>query len=287
MKLVVTGGTGRIGEFVVRELLHPSDGSAGHQVNVVSRSGGTMQPGVQSILADLQDLGQTVGALAGADVVIQLAAITRKRGVAVNEVIFRGSVLADLNVHEAAWRLGIRRVISTSSVSALGWDFMDHPFLPDYLPIDEDHPFRPQDAYGLAKEVGESIARSYTAKSGMVTVAIRPPAVLLPEQMEQLGKQGGAPTPALNTFSYVDVRDLAVAYRLAAERPLTGHQALYVVADDSRVAEPLSDLLPRLYPPVSEMAQALTGTQNAVSNARARHVLGWAPTRTWRQADAS
>jgi nucleoside-diphosphate-sugar epimerase len=282
MKVVVTGGTGRIGAYVVRELLSPSDGGVGHAVTVVSRSGGTVPEGAQSVLADLQDLGQTVGALAGADVVIQLAAITRKRGVATNEVIFRGSVLAEFNVHEAAWRLGIRKVISTSSVSALGWDFMERPFLPDYLPIDEAHPFRPQDAYGLAKEVGESIARSYTAKCGMTTVALRPPWVLMPEQLEQLRQNGGAPASELNTYSYVDVRDLAVAYRRAVELPLEGHHAIFVVADDPRVAEPLADLLPRLHPPIGDRARDLTGARGAIDTVRAREMLGWEPRHRWR-----
>jgi UDP-glucose 4-epimerase len=36
--------------------------------------------------------------------------------------------------------------------------------VPDYLPIDEDHPLKPEDVYGLSKEIGETIARSYARK---------------------------------------------------------------------------------------------------------------------------
>src|SRR4051812_36781987 len=82
MRIVVIGGTGRIGEFVVRELLNPSDGGPWHTVTVVSRAGGTPIPGAQYALADVLDLGQTIGAVAGADAIIQLAAVTRRRGVA-------------------------------------------------------------------------------------------------------------------------------------------------------------------------------------------------------------
>src|SRR2546421_26048 len=110
MRVAVTGGVGKLGQWVVRELRDASEGREPH------------------------------------------------------EVTFRTNVMGSFNVHEAAWRLGIRRVASVSSEAVLGWDYREREFAPDYLPIDESHPVRPQDAYGLSKEVGESIARSYTAK---------------------------------------------------------------------------------------------------------------------------
>jgi nucleoside-diphosphate-sugar epimerase len=284
MKLAVTGGSGKLGQWVVRELVDAADDRVPHEVTVFDLVTGPPLEGVRYLVGDVQDLGQVVGAMAGADAVIHLAAYPRP-GLVTDEVTFRTNVMGTFNVHEAAWRLGIRRVVSTSSVAPLGFDFREREFLPDYLPFDEDHPLRPQDPYGLSKEVGEAIARSYTARCGMVTVVLRPPGLMTPEQMAEIRRDGGRPVTRFALYSYVDLRDLARAYRLAVERPLDGCHVLFVAADDSGVAEPLADLYPRLLPSLGDRARDLTGSRPSVSNARAKAVLGWQPRYTWRQAE--
>ena len=294
MKVVVTGGCGKIGRRVVRELLDGSDGRVPHEVTVFDLDArqeqrrhreSTAQESVRYLFGDIQDLGQVVGALAGADAVIHLAAI-HKDGIAPNDVTFRVNVIGTFNVHEAARLTGVPRVVSTSSESVLGWDYRDREFAPKYLPIDEDHPVRPQDAYGLSKEVGESIARSYTEKCGLETVALRPPWVISPEELDQLARDGGRKPSRFILFNYIDVRDLAIAYRLAIERPISGCAVLFTAADDSCVAEPLNLLLPRLSPSIGDLARDLTGSRPSVSNARAKKLLGWSPQRSWRRVRA-
>ena len=85
-------------------------------------------------------------------------------------------------------------------------------------------------------------------------------------------------------YSYIDARDLAVAYRLALERPIPDPTVLFIVADDSTVAEPLCELLPRLEPRIGDKARDLTGTRSVFSNERAKEVLGWRPAHTWRSS---
>ncbi len=281
MKVVVTGGMGKIGRWLVEELTAERPSKRAHEVTVFDRVPGPEQGPVRYIGGDVQDLGQVVGALAGVDAVIHLAAVHRD-GIAPNDVTFRTNVLGTFNVHEAAWRLGIRRVVSTSSASVLGWDYRERDFLPQYLPIDEDHPVSPQDAYGLSKQVGEDIARSYTNKCGLETVVLRPPGVVSPEQLDEMRANGGRAPSRFVLCSYVDIRDLAYAYRLAVERPLSGCTVLFIAADDSTVPEPLSTVLPRLLPGLGDMAAGLTGTQSAVSTARARSILEWQPQYSWR-----
>jgi nucleoside-diphosphate-sugar epimerase len=287
VRVVVTGGCGKIGQWVVRELLVSADDRPPHAVTVFDRVGEPRVDGARYLVGDVRDLGQVVGARAGADAVIHLATSSPPAPIPhpTNEVIFGTGVLGAFNVHEAAWRLGIRRVVSTSSKAVLGWTYAERDFPPDYLPVDEDHPVRPQDAYGLAKEVGEAIARSYTAKCGMETVVLRPAEVKQPEQMAQMRLTRGRPPRNFDMYTYIDVRDLAEAYRLAVECPISGHVVLWIVADDSVVDEPLSELLPRLLPGLGDMARQLTGTRPATTNARAREVLGWRPRRSWRDPD--
>jgi nucleoside-diphosphate-sugar epimerase len=167
----------------------------------------------------------------------------------------------------------------------LGWDYRERDFLPENLPIDEAHPVSPQDAYGLSKQAGEAIARSYTNKSGMETVVLRPPGVVSPEQLDEMREKGGRPVSNLFFLSaYVDVRDLARAYRLAVETPLEGHNVFFIAADDSSSSEPLCDVLPRVAPSLGDLAKGLTGTTPGVSNARAKQLLQWKPEYSWRRS---
>lgn len=292
MRIAVTGGTGALGRFVVRALVASRDGADRHEVTVFDATADTGQPGgvdadgIRQVRGDIRDLGQVYGALHGADLVIHLAAI-RRPGIAPDEVVFSTNVLGTFNVHEAAWRLGVRRVISTSSEAALGWDYRIHELVPDYLPIDEDHPARPQDPYGLSKVAGEAIARSYAAR-GLETVVLRPPWVVMPDGLERLRRDGGRRMARFGLASYVDVRDLADAYRLAAEAPaerLAAHPVLFTVADDPSIAEPLSTFMPRALPEIGALAADLGEGRPAVSNARAAVALGWRPRRSWRRRD--
>ena len=289
MRVVVTGGLGKIGQWVVKELT--SNAEQPHEVIVFDRVPGPQQGPFQQgpvryVIGDTLDLGQVLGALAGADAVVHLAALPAP-GYTTNDVTFHTNVLGTFNVHEAAWRLRIRRVVSASSTAALGWVYRERDFLPDYLPVDEDHPLRPQDVYGLSKQIVEDIARSYANKHGMETVMLRPPGVLSPEQLEELRASGGRRPPRFSLCDYVDLRDLASAFRLAVERPVSGGTALFVVADDSNASEPLSVLLPRLLPEIGDRAENLTGTASGTSNARAKKVLAWQPQHSWRASSKS
>jgi nucleoside-diphosphate-sugar epimerase len=280
MKITVTGSAGKLGQWVVRALLEARDGEA-HEVTAFDRASGPEQPGVRALAGDVEDLGQVCGAVAGADAIIHLAAIARPN-VAPDDVTFRTNVMGAYNVHEAAYLLGVRRVVSASSQAILGWDYRRRDFPPAYLPVDEDHPVRPQDPYGLSKEVLEAVARSY-ARKGLETVVLRPNWIVTPEDRAELRRQGGRQATGFKMHSYIDVRDLATAFRLSVERPIAPGTVLFVVADDTTLAEPLSEALPRLMPAIGDQARHLTGSRAAISNARAREVLGWQPRPSWRE----
>lgn len=274
MLVVVTGGSGNLGAYVVRELL-----SAGHEVRVFDR----VRPAanVKWVAGDIEDFGDVASVLSGADAVVHLAAIPAPGGFPDN-VVFRNNVVGTYNVHEAAALHGIGRVVSTSSTAVYGWAYREREFAPEYLPIDEDHPCNPQDSYGVAKLCLERIAASFTARRDMETIVLRPGRVLLPDDTAELGRQGGQTSTRFDLFQYIDVRDLATAYRQAVEVSLPGNTALNLVADDSTCAEPLCEVLPKLMPEVASMASSLTGTAPGVSNLRAKKALQWQPSHSWR-----
>jgi nucleoside-diphosphate-sugar epimerase len=219
-------------------------------------------------------------AMVGADAVIHLAAI-HNPNIATATVTYQTNVVGTFNVHHAAFRLGVKRVVSASSNAIVGWSYSER-FVPDYLPIDEDHPLRPEDVYGLSKEIGETIARSYTRK-GLETVMLRPSGVVTPDELEQMRRDGGRKPMGFHAYSYIDARDLAVAFRLAVERSIPSETVLFIVADDSTVAEPLCDLYPRVMPSIGDKARSLTGSKGPYSNGRAKALLGWQPVHSWRR----
>jgi nucleoside-diphosphate-sugar epimerase len=278
MKVVVTGGAGKLGQWVVQELV-----AAQHDVVVFDRQRGPANNGVRYLLGDIQDLGQVSGAFAGAEAVVHLAGIS-SHGIVANEITFQTNAVGAFNIHEAAWRLGIRRVVTMSSEAVLGWapGAYEKLVMPDYLPIDENHPCRPQDCYGLSKVAAEAIAQSYTAKCGMETVALRPPWIVSPQELDALSQSRGMKPDNFRLYHYIDVRDLAEACRLAVERPLTGCNILFVGSGETTLSEPLASVYPRIAPQIGDMAKELTGSRAPVAIDRARRVLNWSPRHFWR-----
>jgi nucleoside-diphosphate-sugar epimerase len=287
MKVGVTGWLGKAGRWIVRELASSADGREAHDILVFDRTAHPKEAGVRYLAGDILDLGQVFEVIAGSDVVIHLAGIPTN-GVATEEATVRTNVMGTFNVHEAAWRLGIRHVVTMGSEAVLGWSptgwVREVP--PEYLPIDEDHPLRPQDAYGVSKLAAEVIVRSFTDKAGLNTLILRPPRIVSPDELEQLRASDGVKPVRFGLFHYIDARDLADFCRLAIERPLSGCNALFVGSGESILREPLCSVFPRLMPAIGEKAAALTDGVGAVSIAKAKTLLGWVPKHSWRNASS-
>jgi UDP-glucose 4-epimerase len=303
VKILVTGGAGNIGAHVCEELVRH-----GHRVVSFDRQRGGegrghRVAGVTYRIGDHEDLGQVCEVAAGMDAIAHLSAIPAPRTFP-DATVFRTNVMGTFNVHEAAVITGVPYVVSTSSGSAYGFAWWHRPFYPRYLPMDEDHPDLAQDAYGLSKMCGETIAHGFhrrcapspgphslrpgQAGQGLRVCVIRPPWVVQPDQYETAVRSRLTATPqdwSGSLYCYVDVRDLAAAYRMALEAPSEVIQdaVFNVLADDSLATEPLSELLPRLDPAFTELAASLTGTQPMVSAERIKRVLGWRPQHSWRQ----
>lgn len=281
MRTLVTGGAGMIGGYVVAELVR-----SGHEVIVMDQAR-PREPiaGVHYRLANHEDLGEVVALCPGMDAIVHLSAIPAPRTYP-DTLIFRSNVMGTYNIHEAAVIAGVPLVVSASSQSAYGFAWQHRPFYPHYLPLDEAHPDLSQDAYGLSKMVGEQIAHAYHRRCDLRVCCIRPPFVVRPELYPTLIKEliHNPERWSETLFVYVDVRDLAVAFRLAVEAPAEVIQddVFNVVADDALALEPLADLLPRLDQVLGAMATGLTGRQGMISGDRIRQVLGFQPMYSWR-----
>src|SRR5690606_33468429 len=125
---------------------------------------------------------------------------------------------------DAARRFGVKTVVAASSyyVLGLGFRISGRPFQVDYLPIDEDHPLRPEDTYSLSKLMNEETLKAYGLAYGIRTVAFRLNGVDYPS-MRDMYRYDIAPEarpnhvggPVGTTHQYIDPRDAAQAFHLA------------------------------------------------------------------------
>ena len=212
---------------------------------------------------------------------MHLAAIAEE-GIAPPDVTFRVNAVGTLNCLEAAKAVGATRFVLASSEAVLGFAYRQREFAPDYFPIDERHPLRPQDSYGLSKVAAEEACRAFARRGALSTVCIRPcycwGLELGDEALQSLQNPG---LHYRSLWVYVHLRDIARAYRLACETPGIEHEAFYVVASDVRSNVPTAELVDRYYPGVP-LERPLGTYDSLIANDRANEVLGFRPGRSWR-----
>ena len=276
-RMIVTGGSGKVGHWVVKHLLEE-----GYDVvNVDVRP--PAEPQGRHLTVDLTDLGQVIDAFsphatgnrAPYSGVIHMAAIPRPQ-MHPNAEVWRVNTQSTYNVLEACGLLGIRKVVLGSSESSYGICFADQFFEPKYLPLDEAHPQLPEDTYGLSKVVNEATAAMFHRRDGTQILSYRIGNVLCPEDHAKVKARFDHPEDRLRIlWSYIDSRDLASACRLGIERDGLAAEPLIVAADDTSSNLPSSELVRRFLPGVKHFKSELPGRTALISNQRIKQLLGW------------
>ncbi len=228
MRILITGGTGDIGQATCRRL-----SQQGYDIHVIDQK----EPGIAGISyaqCDIMDFEGLKRQMQGCDAVIHLAAI-RAPTLAVNQEVFRVNVAGTFNVYEAAAQLGIRRVVQASSINAIGCAWSVDDIHPQYFPLDEAHPRVTNDAYSLSKQMAEDLADYFYRRDGISGTSLRFPWVynreksITPGYLERL-KQGKklieellSLEPAQRQARLAPLQQEVIAYRKT--RPLEFAQA--------------------------------------------------------------
>ena len=271
MRIVVTGGSGKAGRWVVADLRE-----RGHDVlNVDVRHDGSGHG--LCILADLTDVGQALELTAGADAIVHLAAIPAPELRAPAET-FRNNAVSTYNVFAAAEANHVGRVVWASSETVLGLPF-DTP--PAFAPIDETIEPRPESSYALSKAVGEEMARQFARRTSIPFVGLRISNIMEPPDYERFRTWQDDPLlRKWNLWGYVDVRDVAQAVRRGLEADVRGGDVFIVAARDTAMTRPSAELMQAVYPSVP-LRRPIDGRETLLSIEKARGGLDYAPEHEW------
>jgi dihydroflavonol-4-reductase len=225
MDALVTGGTGFIGANIARELV-----ARGATVRVLARRGGDRRAleGVSVEIADgdILDAASVRRAVQGVQAVYHVAADYRL-WTPDPASLYRTNVDGTRTVLEAAGEAGVRRIVHTSSVGALG--------IPaDGSPGTEDTPVTLEDMVGdykRSKFLSEQVAVEL-ARRGLPVVIVNPSAPIGPwdvkptptGQMVVDVMRGRMIATVDSGLNVVHVRDVAQGHLLAAERGKLGER---------------------------------------------------------------
>ena len=304
MRVMVTGGSGMVGHYVISELVshdydvlnadlarhgdlsHSGTEGASREAAVSMRDEwGTK---VHFIRLDVTVYGQVVSALEGCDAVVHLAAAPTNVGF-IEEMVFATNATSMWNVMRAAEQLGVGKVVLGSSynaIGALGTSVYSGGRLtpPEYFPIDEEHPTRAEEAYSVSKWVGEQVADAFARRDPDMQLASMRFNGMWDDQ--RLRDMHGRPIMdtgerAAAFWTYLHLEDAARACRMAIEADWKGHHRFFLNARDTILGMPTADAIAKVYPTVP-MRRQLGEFEAPVETAIAKRLFDWEPLYSWR-----
>jgi len=306
MNILIIGGAGYIGSHVAKEFLEK-----GHRVTVYDNLSSGLRENVAVLAAsgslafihgDIHDYPGLVAVMRGGyDALVHLAA-SKAAGESMlqPEKYSRNNIIGTLNILNAASETGIKNIVFSSSAAVYGE--------PEYLPIDEKHPTKPENYYGFTKLEIERFLGWYEKLRGIRYASLRyfnaagydvkgaikgleqNPANLLPVVMETacgmraelqiFGSDYDTPDGTC-IRDYIHVSDLAIGHAVALDYIIKNNKSL-IVNLGSEAGYSVKEVL--------ETARRVTGkpipakivgrrpgdpAKLTASSALARQLLGW------------
>ena len=268
---MVTGGSGRVGRHVIRELAKSYD--------VINADLVPDDSGVRHETVDVMDLDALRCVANGADALVHLAAIDFDWKAA-PEKYMRVNALGTWHALQAAAENDLQKVVLCSSISACGLSEMRPEWRPIYLQVDERHENRPVQAYSVSKLVMEQMAQSFAQGTSMSVLSLRPLAVVLSETFKDYVSFVEAPDRNW-LFYYVTAEDVARGFAAALASNVK-HGSFFLSAADTSRPEPTLDWYAQRFGTLPEIPNPrvfeLNRRASIFSSAKARDYLGWEPT---------
>jgi NAD dependent epimerase/dehydratase len=295
-KILVTGADGFIGSHLTEALVR-----AGYETRAfvmynslnswgwLDRPAEDVEGHFEVVAGDIRDPHGIVNAMEGCDAVLHLAAlIAIPFSYHSPDSYVTTNVTGTLNVLQAARRLDVERVISTSTSETYG--------TAQFVPITEEHPVNGQSPYAATKVAADQLALSFQKSFGTPVAVLRPfntygprqsARAVIPTIISQIAAgertiKLGALTP---TRDFTFVHDTAQGFIRAMECDACVGEATNIGSDFeisikdtvALIAEVMGAQIEvvsdeeRFRPPGSEVERLYAGVE------KARRLFGWAP----------
>jgi UDP-glucose 4-epimerase len=275
MRVLITGAAGVLGKAVTG-LVEREEG-----VRLLLTDVAPLETRHEFRAADLTDLEQLKPLCEGVDTLMHIAAIHPWKKYTTEQYV-RCNIEGTFNILQAAAAGGVRRVIYTSSVAAMGMGRNES--IP--LPWDESRPpeFSPGDIYSFSKHAGEEACRGFAGQGKFSHVILRPGMFIpAPEDDPRFG---------LGLLSFtVHATDVAMAHLLALRGKATNEafvitsKTLFTREDGPDLLKDAASVILRRYRLARRLVEQGVTLPVAIGCtydiAKAQRVLGYEPRHTF------
>ena len=314
LKVLVTGGSGIVGHYVIDELY-----KLGHEVINADKfrmSSNLVHSGTTGQLAsaetavkmrdnwprtptffevEISDYGQVISAMDGCDAVISLASRPSAANY-VEEDVVRTNTMSMWNGCRAAEQLKVKRVALGSSYNAVGamgtaarWE-PNEVKPPEYFPLDQNVYTRSEDPYSIAKWLGEEIGEAFSRRSPWMAIAsmrfngMWDDAYFTHLQANPITDPW---TRCQGFWTYLHIRDAARAcVQSVTNENWNGHHRFFLNAKDTMLNIPTMEAIKTVYPDVP-LKREFEGFDAPISVQHAADVIGREPLHSWRDEQFS
>ncbi len=240
MPVLVSGAAGFVGTALCEHLV-----AHGYRVRAMVRKSSDVERlasiGAEPILADLSNKNSLSKALEGVSGVFHIAALFRQAGLPASE-FFKINVEGTKNLLDCAIDANVNKFVHCSTVGVCGHI--------ENLPGTELTPYNPGDPYQESKAEGEKLFLSYVEQGKISGSVIRPAMIYGPHDTRTLKlfkkiseKKFFYVGPGKALVHFVDVRDLANAFRLAFENPNINGETFIIAGESSMELKELCSII--------------------------------------------